>query len=52
MSIPVLLAVAAMAALAPPAASGELGRNVFPPGFLFGTATSAYQVRVALVCRL
>jgi hypothetical protein len=48
MSIPVLLAVAAMAA---PAARGELDRDEFPPGFLFGTVTSAYQVRVALVCR-
>jgi hypothetical protein len=38
MSIPVLLAVAAMAALAPPAARGELDRDEFPPGFLLGTA--------------
>jgi hypothetical protein len=54
MSIPVLLAVAATAALAPPpAARGELVRDEFPPRFLFGTGTSAYQVlRVALVRRL
>jgi hypothetical protein len=38
----VMLLTAALAILAPPARA--LDRSEFPPGFLFGAATSAYQV--------
>jgi hypothetical protein len=36
--------IAVVAALAP--AARAVHRSEFPPGFLFGAATSAYQVRV------
>jgi beta-glucosidase len=40
---------AVLVALLAPAARG-VDRSEFPPGFLFGAATSAYQVSQARVC--
>ncbi|MQL92505.1 hypothetical protein Taro_025119, partial [Colocasia esculenta] len=38
-----VIVVAAAAAAADGAYDAQFGRSSFPPGFLFGTASSAYQ---------